>query len=34
MEVVEQFNYLGRSMYQNYDDWLAVRRNIKWTWRV
>ena len=28
VESVTTFRYLGRPLYQTYDDWLDVRRNI------
>ena len=29
VEGVENFKYLGQNLGQTYDDWMAVRRNVK-----
>ena len=34
MEVVAQFEYLGRPLDQTYYDWLEVRQNVDWAQRV
>ena len=34
VEGVAQFKYLGHPLDQTGDNWMAIRQNVKWEWKV